>query len=172
MRWRPPLQTPISPYITPAGAAALRDELDRLWRHERPQVTTQVQAAAANGDRSENGDYLYGKRRLREIDRRVRYLRRRLAEVVVITEPPSDTSRIRFGARVRLADAHGIEVCYRLVGSDEIEPARGWISIDSPLARALLGRGVGDPVMATGHGQWQVLAISYAVDPQGSEESR
>src|SRR5690606_19620161 len=93
-------QTSISPYITPAGAAALRAELDRLWRRERPGVTAQVRAAAANGDRSENGDYLYGKRRLREIDRRVHYLRRRLTEVVVVTELPSDTSRIRFGARV------------------------------------------------------------------------
>ncbi len=172
MRWRPPRQTPISPYITPAGAAALRDELDRLWRRERPQVTAQVQAAAKNGDRSENGDYIYGKRRLREIDRRVHYLRRRLTEVVVITEPPADTGRIRFGARVRLADDHGTEFCYRLVGSDEIEPAKGWISIDSPLARALLGRGVGDLVTATGRGHWQVLAIAYATDPRESAEGR
>lgn len=164
-------QPPISPYITPAGAAALRAELDRLWRRERPRVTAQVRAAAANGDRSENGDYLYGKRRLREIDRRVHYLRRRLTEVVVVTEPPADTSRIRFGARVRLADARGTEVCYRLVGGDEIEPARGWISIDSPLARALLGRGLGDRVAAAG-GRWQVLAIAYAADPLESEEDR
>lgn len=171
MRWRPPRQTP-SPYITPAGAAALRDELDRLWRQERPQVTAQVQAAAKNGDRSENGDYIYGKRRLREIDRRVHYLRRRLTEVVVIAEPPADTGRIRFGARVRLADDRGREFCYRLVGSDEIEPAKGWISIDSPLARALLGRGVGDLVAPAGRGHWQVLAIAYGTDAQESGEGR
>lgn len=172
MRWRPPRQTPLSPYITPAGAAALRDELDRLWRRERPQVTAQVQAAAKNGDRSENGDYIYGKRRLREIDRRVHYLRRRLTEVVVIAEPPADTGRIRFGARVRLVDERGTEACYRLVGSDEIEPAKGWISIDSPMARALLGRGVGDLVAPAGRGHWQVLAIAYGADVQESGEGR
>lgn len=163
MRWRPP--TPgSSPHITPAGAAALRAELEDLWRRERPQVTAQVQAAAQNGDRSENADYLYGKRRLREIDRRVRYLRRRLAELVVVAEPPADPSRVRFGAWVTLRDAAGAEIVYRLVGADEIDPRRGWISIDSPLARALLGRTGGDEVRAQGPGgsaTYRVLGVTY-----------
>jgi transcription elongation factor GreB len=163
MRRRPP--TPgSSPYITPAGAAALRAELDQLWRKERPQVTAQVQAAAKNGDRSENGDYIYGKRRLREIDRRVRYLRHRLEALIVVTNPPSDPGRVRFGASVTLRDAAGAAVTYRLVGADEIDPRRGWISIDSPLARALLGRTRGDHVAAEGPGgtvDYEVLALVY-----------
>lgn len=161
MRWRPPPATRSSPYITPAGAAALRAELDRLWRTERPAVTRQVQAAAANGDRSENADYHYGKRRLHEIDRRVRYLRRRLDEVVVVAEPPADRGQVRFGAWIRLADPVGEIGCYRLVGADEIDPARRWISIDSPLARSLLGRTSGDRVAPHPGGKWEILAISY-----------
>lgn len=166
MRWRPP--TPgSSPYITPAGAAALRAELDRLWRRERPQVTAQVQAAAKNGDRSENGDYIYGKRRLREIDRRVRYLRHRLEALTVVANPPADCGRVRFGAWVTLSDAAGAAITYRLVGADEIDPQRGWISIDSPLARALLGRSSGDRVVVDGPGgaaDYEVLALAYS-DP-------
>lgn len=168
MRWRPP--TPgSSPYITPAGAAALRAELDRLWRRERPLVTAQVQAAANNGDRSENGDYIYGKRRLREIDRRIRYLRHRLAELVVVAEPPADAGQVRFGAWVTLRDAAGAAVTHRLVGADEIDPQRGWISIDSPLARALLGRANGDQVTVegpSGTADYTVVALTYgAEDP-------
>jgi transcription elongation factor GreB len=163
MRWRPP--TPgSSPYITPAGAAALHAELDQLWRRERPQVTAQVQAAAKNGDRSENGDYIYGKRRLREIDRRVRYLRHRLEALIVVAEPPADCGRVRFGAWVTLRDAVDAAVIYRLVGADEIDPQRGWISIDSPLARALLGRASGDQVTVEGPGgttDYRVVGLTY-----------
>lgn len=159
-RWRPP-QAPGSPYITPPGAEALRRELDHLWRRERPEVTAQVQAAAANGDRSENGDYLYGKRRLREIDRRVRYLRRRLDTLVVVSHPPADPSKIRFGAWVGLTNDAGAIVRYRLVGADEIQPASGWISIDSPLAQALLGRAVGDWVESRDGRVLRVLSIDY-----------
>ncbi len=163
MRWRPP--TPgSSPYITPAGAAALHAELDQLWRRERPQVTAQVQAAAKNGDRSENGDYIYGKRRLREIDRRVRYLRHRLEALIVVAEPPADCERVRFGAWVTLRDAVDAAVIYRLVGADEIDPQRGWISIDSPLARALLGRASGDQVTVKGPGgtaDYRVVGLAY-----------
>ena len=163
MRWRPP--TPgSSPYITPAGAAALRAELDRLWRQERPQVTAQVQAAAKNGDRSENGDYIYGKRRLREIDRRIRYLRHRLEALIVVADPPADSGRARFGAWVTLCDAAGATVTYRLVGADEIDPRRGWISIDSPLARALLGRTSGNQVAVEGPGgtaDYVVVTLIY-----------
>ncbi|MBK6961629.1 MAG: transcription elongation factor GreB [Gammaproteobacteria bacterium] len=163
MRWRPP--TPgSSPYITPAGAAALHAELDQLWRRERPQVTAQVQAAAKNGDRSENGDYIYGKRRLREIDRRIRYLRHRLEALIVVAEPPADCGRVRFGAWVSLRDAVDAAVIYRLVGADEIDPQRGWISIDSPLARALLGRANGDQVTVEGPGgtaDYRVVGLTY-----------
>ncbi|MFZ5653577.1 MAG: transcription elongation factor GreB [Pseudomonadota bacterium] len=162
---RCPPQAASSPYITPAGAAALRAELDRLWRRERPAVVVQVRAAAANGDRSENGDYLYGKRRLREIDRRVRYLRRRLAELVVVDTPPADPTRVRFGARVTLADAAGRIQSHRLVGADEIDPARNRISIDAPLARALLGRQVGDRVQVRDNGPLEILAIDYPAGP-------
>lgn len=160
MRWRPPAATS-SPYITPEGAAALCAELDHLWRLERPAVTRQVQAAAANGDRSENADYLYGKRRLREIDRRVRYLRHRLDKAMVVAEPPADRTRVRFGAWVRLEDPVGAIGCYRLVGADEIDPARGWISIDSPLARALLGRRCGEAVTLEAGGTWRIATIDY-----------
>lgn len=161
MRWRPPPTSRSSPHITPAGAERLRAELDQLWRTERPAVTLQVRAAAANGDRSENADYQYGKRRLREIDRRVHYLRRRLEEIVVVAEPPPDRSRVRFGAWVRLEDPEGEIDCYRLVGADEIDPARRWISIDSPLARVLLGRATGDRVEPQNGGEWGILAIDY-----------
>lgn len=163
MRWRPPVPGS-SPYITPAGAAALRAELDRLWREERPRVTAQVEAAAKNGDRSENGDYIYGKRRLREIDRRVRYLRQRLEALIVVADPPADPGRARFGAWVTVEDAAGAAITYRLVGADEIDPRRGWVSIDSPLARALLGRTCGDPVTVAGPGgtaDYRLVALAY-----------
>jgi transcription elongation factor GreB len=136
-----------SAYITPEGAARLRAELDHLWRVERPQVTQAVADAAALGDRSENAEYIYGKKRLREIDRRIRYLQKRLEEIVIVDRAPDDRSRIFFGAWVRLeADDNGEVVEYRLVGADEIDPHRGYISIDSPLARALLKKTVGDEV--------------------------
>lgn len=174
MRW-PPSAPGSSPHITPAGAAALRAELDDLWRRERPRVTAQVQAAAQNGDRSENGDYIYGKRRLREIDRRVRYLRRRIAELVVVAEPPADRARVRFGAWVTLSDVAGASITYRLVGADEIDPRRGWISIDSPLARALLGRTGGDEVSAQGPGgtaTYRVLGVTYDAQHPAPDEPR
>src|SRR5271156_5617106 len=100
-RFRPALPSG-SKYITPAGARRLRAELDKLWRHERPQVTAAVAAAAAQGDRSENAEYIYGKRRLREIDRRVRFLRARLEGMTIVSQPPGDRGRVFFGARVTL----------------------------------------------------------------------
>src|ERR1700756_1216218 len=117
-RYRPP-QIPGSQFITPEGAAKLRRELDELWRHERPKVTQAVQDAAAQGDRSENAEYIYGKRRLREIDSRVRFLRKRLDGMVVVTEPPSDPRRVFFGAWVTLESEEGVESSYRIVGPDE-----------------------------------------------------
>ena len=129
-----------SRYATAEGARRLREELDWLWRVHRPQVTRAVAEAAAQGDRSENAEYIYGKKQLREIDRRVRHLRRRLDGMVVVSRPPDDRSRIFFGAWVRLEDEDGAELEVRIVGPDEIDPARRYVSMDSPLARALMGR--------------------------------
>jgi transcription elongation factor GreB len=129
-----------SRYATAEGARRLREELDYLWRIHRPQVTRAVAEAAAQGDRSENAEYIYGKKQLREIDRRVRYLRKRLDGLVVVTRPPDDVTRVFFGAWVRIEDEEGLEIEIRIVGPDEIDPARRYVSMDSPLARALMGR--------------------------------
>ena len=133
-RYRPP-SPKSSPYITAEGAAKLRAEVRQLWKVERPQVTQVVHEAAKNGDRSENGDYIYGKRRLREIDSRVRYLSKRLENATIIEDKPRDTSVVYFGAWVTLEDQDKPDApsqCMRLVGSDEIDSAQNWISIDSP----------------------------------------
>ena len=137
-------EPPGSKFATPEGARRLREELDRLWRGERPQVTRAVQEAAAQGDRSENAEYIYGKKQLREIDRRVRFLRKRLDGLVVVARPPDDRDRVYFGAWVRLEDESGEETELRIVGPDEIDPARRYVSMDSPLARALMRRRVDD----------------------------
>src|SRR4029077_17299483 len=129
-----------SKYITPEGARHLHLELERLWREERPRVTQSVAAAAAQGDRSENAEYTYGKRRLREIDRRVRFLRRRLEGMVVVDQPPADPGRVFFGAWVGVEAEGGGCARYRIVGPDEFDMAPGYISMDSPLGRALLRR--------------------------------
>ncbi|TAM44212.1 MAG: transcription elongation factor GreB [Gammaproteobacteria bacterium] len=158
-----------SAYITPEGANQLRDELDRLWRVERPKVTQAVSEAAAQGDRSENAEYIYGKKRLREIDRRIRYIQKRLDEIKVVDRAPEDTGKVFFGAWVRLEDDDGKTHTYRIVGADEFDPARGWISVDSPLARVLLKKGAGDEVevhLPTGRKAYWVLAVSY--QPPGS----
>jgi len=143
---RPPAPTSKKSYITPDGAKALRAELDELWTRERPRVTQEVADAAAQGDRSENAEYIYGKRRLREIDRRVRFLSKRLDQVIVVAEPPSDASRVFFGAWVTLEDEEGAEVEYRIVGPDESDIERRWISMEAPVARALMGKRDGDDV--------------------------
>lgn len=144
-RYREPEQ-PGSQYITPAGARRLRQELDELWRVERPRVTQAVAEAAAQGDRSENAEYTYGKRRLREIDRRVRFLRKRLDGMVVVDKPPSDPTRVFFGAWVSLEAEDGTTTRYRIVGPDEFDAAPGYISMDSPLARALMKKKLDDEV--------------------------
>ena len=157
-------QTPARAYITAEGAARLREEMQKLWSVERPRVTAAVSAAAKNGDRSENGDYTYGKRRLREIDRRGRYLSKRLEYVTIVDQLPRDLTRVYFGAWVSVADGRGEQACYRLVGSDEIDPGSGYISIDSPMARALLGKGQGDVIEIHQDGQrraWSIVAINY-----------
>src|SRR5262245_36730028 len=135
-----------SKYITPEGAQRLRAELDELWRVERPRVTRAVAEAAAQGDRSENAEYTYGKRRLREIDRRVRHLRKRLEGMVIVDKPPSDLHRVFFGAWISLQLRDGEIVRYRIVGPDEFDREPGYISMDSPLARALLGKRLDDEV--------------------------
>jgi transcription elongation factor GreB len=162
-RYRKP-QPPGSKYITPEGARRLRAELDDLWRVQRPQVTRAVSEAAAQGDRSENAEYVYGKKQLREIDRRVRFLRKRLDGIVVVDRPPDDPGRIFFGAWVQLVDDEGAERELRIVGPDEIDPARGYVSMDSPLARALMGRRREDEVgidTPTGARMWTVIGIRY-----------
>ena len=162
-RYRPP-QPRGSKFITPQGAARLKQELDHLWRVLRPQVTQAVQEAAAQGDRSENAEYIYGKRQLREIDRRVRFLRQRLEGMVVVDAPPSDRSRVFFGAWVQLEDDDGNEVEYRIVGPDEFDAATGSISMDSPLGRALMGKRLDDEVkveLPGGAKTYVVVGVRY-----------
>jgi transcription elongation factor GreB len=153
-----------SKYSTPEGARRLREELDALWLVERPAVTKAVAEAAAMGDRSENAEYIYGKRRLREIDRRVRHLRERLDGMKVVSERPADRSRAFFGAWVTIEDADGATRRHRIVGPDEFDREPGYVSMDSPLGRALLGRRVGDAVevaLPGGTTAVEVTAIEY-----------
>ena len=153
-----------SRYITPDGARKLRTELDQLWTVERPRVTQEVADAAAQGDRSENAEYIYGKRRLREIDRRVRFLSKRLDEVTVVNEPPTDPRRVFFGAYVTVEDEDGSQHRYRIVGGDESDVDKGWISIDSPVARACLGKREDDVVTVRaprGEIEYTIVAVSY-----------
>ena len=127
-------------YITPEGAECLREELKQLWQKTRPVVTQQVSAAAALGDRSENADYIYGKKRLREIDRRIHYLTKRLDELTIVDRLPADRETVYFGAWVKVEVESGQTQTVRIVGSDESDPDIGWVSIDSPMARCLLGK--------------------------------
>lgn len=145
-RWRPPPEKS-SPYITREGYAVLEQELRGLWQR-RAGVTQALTAAAAEGDRSENAEYIYRKKELREIDRRIGYLQKRMPDLKVITESPAEQSRVFFGAWVTLEDDKGEETEYRIVGPDEFDPARNYISVDSPLARALLKKAVDDEVQA------------------------
>jgi transcription elongation factor GreB len=158
---------PKSRYITPQGAKRLRDELAHLWRVERPRVTQEVADAAALGDRSENAEYIYGKKRLREIDRRLHFLSRRLDELIVVEPRPEGEASdgvVRFGAWVELEDEDGEIVTYRLVGPDEFDVAKGLISMDSPVGRALLGKKPGDEVIVRrpkGDILYTVVAVRY-----------
>jgi transcription elongation factor GreB len=154
-----------SAYITPEGASRLRQELDYLWRVKRPQVTQAVSEAAAQGDRSENAEYIYGKKQLREIDRRIRFLQKRLDALVIVDRAPTDSARIYFGAWVRLETDRGETVEYRIVGSDEFDLDKGLISIDSPLARALLKKTTDDEVILAlprGRTLYTVLEVRYS----------
>ncbi len=158
-RYRPPRKRG-SKYITPEGEASLRDELHQLWKVERPQVTAAVHEAAKNGDRSENGDYIYGKRRLREIDSRVRFLNKRLDELQIVDRIPDEQDKVFFGAWVTLEDEGGSEQCYRIVGPDEFDLKQGKLSMDSPMARSLLGKRLDDEVVVQSPGGEQLFYIT------------
>ncbi len=151
-------------YMTPGGHARLNDELSRLWKVDRPKLVDTIAWAASNGDRSENGDYIYGKRKLREIDRRIRYLGKRLDSAVVVNNAGKTHNKVYFGATVTVADESGEERTISIVGVDELDPARGRVSWISPIATALLKAQVGDVVtMRTPRGkeELEVLAIRY-----------
>lgn len=162
-RFRPPEQ-PGSKYITPQGAQRLRAELEELWRVQRPRVTQAVAEAAAQGDRSENAEYTYGKRRLREIDRRVRFLRKRLEGMTIVDRPPSDPRRVFFGAWITLESNEGQTSHYRIVGPDEFDREPDYISMDSPLGRALLGKSLDaefDLPLPSGNHHYVIVEIKY-----------
>lgn len=164
-RWRPP-RPPSSPYITAAGYRRLEAELNGLWDRRR-EVVVHLAAAAAEGDRSENAEYQYRKKELRGIDARVGYLQRRMPTLSVVDQRPAATDRVFFGATVTLEADDGTLRDYRIVGSDETDTAQGAISVDSPLARALLGKRVDERVQVAGEGAetaFFVLEIRYA-DP-------
>lgn len=142
-RWRAPVK-PGSPYITPQGAASLNEEERYLWKTLRPEVVKAITVAAAEGDRSENAEYIYRKKQLGEIDRRLRYLSKRIDIMKIVDRPPADITVIRFGALVSLQSSEDGAVTYRIMGVDETDAKQGFISIDSPVALALLGKSVGD----------------------------
>jgi transcription elongation factor GreB len=163
-RYRPP-RPESAKYITPEGAARLRAELDLLWRVKRPAVTKAVAEAAAQGDRSENAEYIYGKKQLAEIDRRVRFLRKRLTGIRVVTDRPSDTRKVFFGAWFELTAEDGASKEYRLVGPDEFDSAPEYVSIDSPLGRAVLGKELDATIVVQtpeGARRFDITSVRYA----------
>lgn len=151
-------------YITPNGHKKLLDELDQLQRVERPEVTQLVQWAASNGDRSENADYLYGKRRLREIDHRIRFLMKRLDLAVVVDNKEKNTDLIQFGATVEVMDEEGLTRRFTIVGVDEIETSKGRISWKSPIGHSLIGKSVGDELVVkapSGELYYEIISVTY-----------
>ncbi|HEV2622069.1 MAG TPA: transcription elongation factor GreB [Frateuria sp.] len=164
-RWRPPAPSSTA-IVTREGFEKLKAELDHLWHTLRPEVVKALATAAAEGDRSENAEYTYRKKQLGEIDRRVRYLSKRIPMLKVAEGVPADREAVFFGAQVELEDtATGEVVRYRIVGPDETDARRGWISIDSPLARALLRKRVDDEFEAelpVGRVRFALLAVDYA----------
>jgi len=165
-RYRPPSK-PSAKYITPMGYRSLKKELHQLWKVERPIVTQSVSEAAAQGDRSENAEYIYGKKRLREIDSRVRFIIKRLEGMTVVSDPPPDEGRIYFAAFVTLEfQEHKAKesITYRIVGPDELEPKLNYISVDSTLSQSLLGKTFGDSITINskaGDRTYTVIAIRY-----------
>ena len=163
-RYRPPAP-PKSKYITAAGKHRLQKEHDYLWTVKRPKITRSVQEAAAQGDRSENAEYIYGKKQLREIDYRVRYLQKRLGDITVVDSAPDDAECVYFGAWVTVEDEQGEQSEYRIVGPDEFDDAPEYISMDSPLARALMKKRIDDEVsvsLPNGTQVYCIIAIRYA----------
>lgn len=157
-------------YITREGFEKVRQEVEWLWRTERPRVTAEVEAAAALGDRSENAEYQYGKRRLREIDKRLRFLSKRIDRMKIVTaqEQARAGDKVGFGAWVTIEDEDGESATYRIVGPDESDPDRGYISMDSPMARALLGKVVDDDAEVRrpkGVTEVVVVAVKYGTPP-------
>ncbi|MCW9012631.1 MAG: transcription elongation factor GreB [Gammaproteobacteria bacterium] len=162
-RYRPPAPSSSS-YITADGKARLDQELDVLWNQRRPEVVKALSAAAAEGDRSENAEYIYRKKELGEIDRRVRYLSRRVDELKVVDTHQDDKSKIYFGAWVELEDEHGEMLRYRIVGPDEFDSSRGYISMDSPMANALMRKMAGDDVTVSspsGEFVYNIVEVRY-----------
>lgn len=143
-RYRPPAPAK-SPYVTREGWETLHSEQEALWKKRR-EVVVHLSAAAAEGDRSENAEYIYRKKQLREMDRRIRYLQKRLPELKVVGDQPNGIDQVFFGAWVTLETDSGEEQVYRIVGADEFDPKRNWISVDSPMARALLKRRIDDEI--------------------------
>ncbi len=153
-----------TPLITPEGYQSLKDELEHLWRVKRPEVTKKVSWAASLGDRSENADYQYNKKLLREIDRRIRYLSKRIEDLRVVEHSPEQNGKVFFGAWVEIEGEDGEQLKFRIVGPDEIYDNKGVISIDSPMARALLSKQVDDEVEVRtpqDSNVWCIVDISY-----------
>lgn len=151
-------------YLTPEGAKKLSEELDHLMRVERPKVVREVAEAAAQGDRSENAEYTYGKKRLREIDRRVRFLTKRLESAVVVKPGEVGGDRVRFGAKVELRDENDKVSRYLLVGPDEANPSEGKLSFQSPVGKALMNKKVGDVITVQrplGEIEVEIIGVSY-----------
>jgi transcription elongation factor GreB len=162
-RYRVP-QKPGSKYITSEGKKRLADEFQYLWRTKRPEVTAALAAAAAEGDRSENAEYIYRKKQLREIDARIHHLKERLEHIVVVDSRPGDESMVFFGAWVRLKDDEGNIADYRIVGPDEFDHTKGLISMDSPVARALMKKAEGDEVIVKrpkGDALFTIVRVQY-----------
>ena len=162
-RYRPP-QPASSKYITPEGKQRLAEEVDKLWKKRRPEVTKALAAAAAEGDRSENAEYIYRKKELREIDARVRYLRKRLDGIVVVDRVPENQHKVYFGAWVRLEDSAGKQSVFRIVGPDEFDPSLGYISMDSPMGKALIGKSLDDEFtlrLPEGEAEYVITEVSY-----------
>lgn len=169
-RWRPPAAAS-STLITREGLVRLQAELDELWRVRRPEVVAALSAAAAEGDRSENAEYQYRKKQLAEIDRRVRYLSKRIPVLKPGPERPSDTGAVYFGACFEVEDEDGSTHSYRIVGPDETDAPRNWISIDSPMARAVLGKRVDDEFEVPtpkGRRVCCVVSVDYPTSGSGS----
>ncbi len=162
-RYRPPAPKK-SPYISRQGFECLQLELKQRWQL-RKDVTAALSAAAAEGDRSENAEYIYRKKQLREIDYRIRYLQKRLPELTIVDRPPANTTQVFFGARVTLEDAEGKNHCYRIMGPDELDPGKGIISIDSPMAQAMMKKNVDDEIKVqtpAGEQYYFIVDIDYS----------